>query len=80
MVLSPEQIAGVHTFEAALHWLDVLELAGQAFDLRNKTFGGLHSINLLTAGVRVTANNTELALKLSGFRAANAHVTLEGSP
>ena len=45
VVLSPEQIAGVHTFESGGNsWLDVLELAGQAFDLRNKTFGGLHSI------------------------------------
>jgi Ca2+-binding RTX toxin-like protein len=79
VVLSPEQIAGVHTYESGGNsWLDVLELAGQAFDLRNKTFGGLHSINLLTAGVRVTANNKELALKFSSFRAANTHVTLEG--
>ena len=74
----PEQIAGVHTFESGGNsWLDVLELVN-----RRSTSGTRRSAASTPSTSSRPAcghgEQQELALKLSSFRAANAHVTLEG--
>lgn len=81
IILDEGRFGGVAAFgggaNASLTW-DELHLAGSAFDLRGKSFTGIHRISLLTDNAMITAGSLAMAKLVSGITSQNDHLTLSG--